>query len=333
MVSIIIPVYNVETYLRQCLDSVLAQTLKDIEVIVVDDGSTDNSPAICDEYAARDTRVKVIHQSNAGRSAARNAALKVARGEYIGFVDSDDWIDPLMYEYMLEKITRTQSDIAVCGYFFEYTYGSRVKEPVPAPAVYHRSEALKMLIEDRLVQSLSCDKLFRREVIGDFYPEGRDFYEDSAVMLRWFSRAERFAIDATPFYHYRMRRSGVVNSTDPATYFDKLTADIERYRFIVDNLPPLFTESHLSAMIIESAVIAAKKIARYCLSDPDSYDYFYRIREASRPFLEMAVPSLRPKTLKRYITLLNSIPSFCRKVRLSYIFEFASRRKTRGCFP
>ena len=86
-------------------------------------------------------------------------------------------------------------------------------------------------------------------------------------------------------------------------------------------------------MIIESAVIAAKKIARYCLSDPDSYDYFYRIREASRPFLEMAVPSLRPKTLKRYITLLNSIPSFCRKVRLSYIFEFASRRKTRGCFP
>ena len=90
MVSIIIPVYNVETYLRQCLDSVLAQTLKDIEVIVVDDGSTDNSPAICDEYAARDTRVKVIHQSNAGRSAARNAALRIARGEYIGFVDSDD---------------------------------------------------------------------------------------------------------------------------------------------------------------------------------------------------------------------------------------------------
>lgn len=333
MISIIIPVYNVEAYLRQCLDSVLAQTLKDIEVIVVDDGSTDNSPAICDEYAARDIRVRVLHQPNSGRSAARNAGIKMARGEYVGFVDSDDWIDPQMYEYMFEKITRTQSDIAICGYFYEYTYGSKVKEPVPPPAVYQRSDVLRMLIEDRLIQSLSCDKLFRREILEDPYPEGRSYYEDSVVMLRWFSRAERFAIDATPFYHYRMRRSGVVNSTNPHTYFDKLTADIERYRFIVDNLPPLFTESRLSAMIIESAVMAAKKIARYCLTDPDSYDYFYRIREVSRPFLEMGVPELSQKTLKRYITLLNSIPSFCRKVKLSYLFEFASRRKTRGCFP
>lgn len=333
MISIVIPVYNSEQYLRQCVDSVLAQTYKNLDVILVDDGSTDSSPAICDEYAARDVRVRVIHQENGGIGAARNAGIKIAKGTYIGFVDSDDWIDPLMYEYMYEKITRTQSDIAICGYTYEYRNRSEVKQPVPAPAVYQRTEALKMLFENKLVQGLSCDKLFRRTIVAeDLYSEDRTFFESCALMLRWFARAERFAIDAVPFYHYRMRLSGRLNSSNPQAYYEKLTAVIEQNSYIKNNLPLLYPESRLSAMVISSAVSAAENIVRYCPDDSESYDFYYRIREVSRPFLETAVNNIDPTTLRRYIRLLNSIPSFCRRVKIRHMLDFAGRRTMRGCF-
>ena len=115
LISIIIPVYNVEQYLRECLDSVLAQTYPNLEIILINDGSQDNSGKICDEYAAKDGRVQVIHQLNQGVSAARNAGLKVASGEYIGFVDSDDYIQPDMYEYLYQLISKDNADVAMCN--------------------------------------------------------------------------------------------------------------------------------------------------------------------------------------------------------------------------
>ena len=117
LISVIIPVYNVEKYLRECLDSVLAQTYKNLEIILIDDGSSDNSGQICDEYAAKDSRIKVIHQVNQGVSAARNAGLKAARGQYIGFVDSDDYIKPDMYEYLYQLISKDNADVAMCNFY------------------------------------------------------------------------------------------------------------------------------------------------------------------------------------------------------------------------
>ena len=114
--SIIVPVYNVEPYLRRCIDSILAQTFTDFELILVDDGSPDNCPAICDEYAEKDPRIVVIHKQNGGLSDARNAGLDIARGEYIGFVDSDDYIDAEMYEKMYNAAIMHNSDIVSCAY-------------------------------------------------------------------------------------------------------------------------------------------------------------------------------------------------------------------------
>lgn len=114
LISVIIPIYNVEKYLHKCVDSVLAQTYKNLEIILVDDGSTDASGQICDEYAAKDSRIKVIHKPNGGVSSARNAGLKVASGEYIGFVDGDDYIELSMYQILLDSILQTHSDIARC---------------------------------------------------------------------------------------------------------------------------------------------------------------------------------------------------------------------------
>ena len=116
MISIIVPIYNVEKYLRRCIDSILGQTCRNFEVILVDDGSPDGCGAICDAYAAKDARVTVIHQQNAGVSAARNVGLVYARGELIGFVDPDDFIAPSMYQEMLDAINATGAELAVCGY-------------------------------------------------------------------------------------------------------------------------------------------------------------------------------------------------------------------------
>ena len=115
MISVIIPIYNVEKYLCRCLDSIISQSYKDLEIILVDDGSPDNSPSICDSYARNDNRIKVIHKTNGGLSAARNTGLKYAMGDFISFIDSDDYIEPKMYEILFNLITKFDSDISMCG--------------------------------------------------------------------------------------------------------------------------------------------------------------------------------------------------------------------------
>lgn len=119
-ISIIVPVYKVEPYLRKCVDSILAQTFTDFEVILVDDGSPDNSGKICDEYASKDSRVRVIHKKNGGLSSARNAGIDVARGKYLGFVDSDDYIEKDMYELLYDNIVKEQADLSICGIYDVY---------------------------------------------------------------------------------------------------------------------------------------------------------------------------------------------------------------------
>ena len=116
LVSVIVAIYNIEPYIRRCVDSVLAQDYQQLEIILVDDGSTDQCPAICDAYAQKDTRIKVIHKQNGGLSDARNAGLNVATGEYIGYVDGDDWIEPGMYGSMVRSCVEQQAQIAVCRY-------------------------------------------------------------------------------------------------------------------------------------------------------------------------------------------------------------------------
>lgn len=143
--SIIVPVYKVEPYLRRCLDSILAQTFRDFELILIDDGSPDNCGAICDEYAEKDSRIIVIHQKNQGVSAARNAGLDIARGTYLGFVDSDDWIEPEMYETMIATAKEKQVDVVVCGIQYWADNGELIRKDLIADRSYTNEEMLKCL--------------------------------------------------------------------------------------------------------------------------------------------------------------------------------------------
>ena len=165
LISIIVPVYNVEAYLHQCLQSILDQTYTNLEIIVVDDGSTDHSPAICDHFAALDARVKVIHKKNGGQSAARNIGLDTASGEYIGFVDSDDWIDNDMYETLYNLISQYGADISACTHYLEYEDGRptvyRSKEEI---MTFNHADVMKTLFEDKIIKNYVVEKLYKRDL-------------------------------------------------------------------------------------------------------------------------------------------------------------------------
>lgn len=197
MISVVVPVYKAEPYLRRCVDSILAQTHQDLEIILVDDGSPDNCGAICDEYAEKDSRIRVIHQQNRGLSGARNAGLEQASGDYVAFLDSDDYVDPTMYEQLLRVLREQDADIAECGYRWikpDVTYD---RENTGKVDVYTNLESLeKLYFGDQLFGGISIvvwNKLYRRQLLeGLQFAQGLNF-EDVDFTPRALYKAKKIA--------------------------------------------------------------------------------------------------------------------------------------------
>ena len=143
--SVIVPVYNTEKYLRECIDSILAQTFTDFELILVDDGSTDSSGAICDEYAGKDPRIQVIHQENGGVTRARKAAMRVAKGSWVSFIDSDDWIDSAMFDTMLEKSSTSEAQIVICDAVLRFLNKSQIAASLPDAGFYDKTKMIEKI--------------------------------------------------------------------------------------------------------------------------------------------------------------------------------------------
>ena len=191
LISVIVPVYNTAGYLPQCIDSLLAQTHKNLEIFLVDDGSTDVSGAICDAYAEADARIAVIHKRNGGVSSARNVALELAKGEYIGFVDSDDRIQPDMYSALLEAIAATKCDVVICGMSFLTDKGRYLRsELTDDEAALYQSDMLKALYgTPNPLGGGCCNKLFRSETIdGLRFDESLTMAEDWIFLFEAFQR-------------------------------------------------------------------------------------------------------------------------------------------------
>lgn len=233
-VSIIVPVYNVKEYLVECVDSIRNQTLSDIEIILVDDGSSDGSSELCDTYAKLDSRVQVIHQHNGGSTRARNAGLLASHGEYIGFVDSDDWIEPQMYEQLLRQCIQNHADIAVCAKFCNHKK-SEYKEPLGVPeGIYEKNDPQKTIIRNLIYSEKDqsrgmspnlYDKLFQRELLCRYQfsvDERIKYGEDDVCVYSCLLHAERVVMLDQAFYHYR-QREGSVCHTEDTTYFEKIT--------------------------------------------------------------------------------------------------------------
>lgn len=260
-ISVIVPVYKVEPYLHKCLDSIVNQTYRNLEIILVDDGSPDNCGAVCDEYAAGDRRIKVIHQKNGGLSAARNAGLKIVSGDYLGFVDSDDWVEPEMFETLLRGIQTAGADIAICGRWEEYS-GHRIPYSWPEVRSLGREEALEELLRNDRVQNLVWDKLYRQELFeGIWFPEGKTF-EDIAVMHRLFLRSEKMVCTPGTMYHYLQRPGSIVadiSLKNRVTHYEMVWA---RYNALREDWP------QFAGLMEAQCVISAIGIWTSYLSNP-----------------------------------------------------------------
>ena len=205
LISVIIPVYNVKPFLRMCAESVFAQTFRNLEIIFVDDGSTDGSGEICDELAEKDSRVRVIHQANGGLSAARNTGIEASRGAYLYFLDSDDAISPVTIVHLWTACVRTKADVAI-GDSMHFTQAEVPQErrKFTSEAV-DTQEAIRRMLMNEGYGHQAWGKLFRRSMWEDFrFPKGL-LYEDYAVIYDVMTRAEKAAIVTDAMYFYRMQ--------------------------------------------------------------------------------------------------------------------------------
>ena len=213
LISVIVPVYRVEAYLDKCISSIVNQTYTNLEIILVDDGSPDNCPAICDAWAARDCRIKVIHKANGGLSDARNAGMKVAGGELMGFVDSDDWISSDMYQRLYENMLEHDSDIAACGVemVWENDTPSRMLTKSGCN-VLEAQEAMQASIEESWLKQPVWYKLYKTDMIQDIsFPVGKH-HEDVFWSYQAIGRARRVSVFDHPCYFY-LQRSGSIMGT------------------------------------------------------------------------------------------------------------------------
>lgn len=238
MISVIVPIYNSEKYLKKCIDSIKNQTYKDLEIILVNDGSTDNSPKICDEYAKIDNRIKVIHQENGGLSAARNAGLKSASGEYITFVDSDDYIEDDTYEKVNSAIERFDSDLV---FFREKSVDEQgrtiyINGDTPTGKIFEisKDDAAELII-GRLINGM-CDKVYKASVINDiFFKEGYMYGEDFMYNLLALTRVKTVSYVDQIKYSYVSNSSSVThksfnkNSFNQVYFKDAVTEYVKEY--------------------------------------------------------------------------------------------------------
>lgn len=247
LISVIVPVYNVEQYINECINSIIDQNYKNLEIILVDDGSTDNSGKICDEYALKDLRIKVYHKKNGGLSDARNYGLQFTTGDYILFIDSDDFLDLNMINVLVENAIVNEVDISICGFSKYYGFNNIVR---------CQSTLLNIKIEDlRRIEYLYdfthygvgvWNKLFKKELFQSIiFPIGK-FSEDYFVMYKVFYEAKSVFYTSQALYFYRQRKNSITKSKK--TKFDILEA-LEQYVEFAKNIEPTLLNSAIHALV------------------------------------------------------------------------------------
>ncbi len=224
LISIIVPIYKVEKYLEHCVNSILNQTVKDIEVILVDDGSPDNCGAICDELAKTDSRIRVIHKPNGGLSDARNAGIDIAEGKYIGLVDSDDYIAPTMYEKLLKALEENDADASMCYACNTYDDDMEYRPCKTGEVEMFDGEDILNALFNKKLNNFAWNKLYKRELFNNIrYPFGK-IYEDLFTTYKIFGKCKRVALDSSQMYYYRIRRDSIMGKARKVINTDKFEA-------------------------------------------------------------------------------------------------------------
>ena len=226
MISIIVPIYKVEKYLCQCVDSIINQTYKNIEIMLVDDGSPDGCPEICDKYASEDSRVKVVHKLNGGLISARKAGVEASNGEYVCFVDGDDWIEPDMYEHIADAIERTNADCVITQFYYSYPDKEQKSDYKLIEKLYNRDDIEKEIFSTMLFDNKyykfgifpNCwTKVFRRELLEKHLMDADDrlrLGEDIAFTYPCLMECQTIAFVDKALYHYRINPESMTKAYD-----------------------------------------------------------------------------------------------------------------------
>lgn len=298
LISIIVPVYKAEQYIARCIESIQYQTYENLEIILVDDGSPDNSGKICDDYAKDDERIIVIHQQNGGISAARNAGLDIAKGEYIGLIDSDDFVHPDMYAKLLKNLVKSDAQIAMCRY--QVTYESEMDEHIAEGAsnVISRDEAFDELFRyHAMTLILVWNKLYKRELFDNIrYPQGR-IYEDERTTYQLIYKTERIVCLNSPYYYYFQSDDSFIRSGFHRERIQFAEAMEDRLNFLKEkNLTCIYP-------------IALKSYVLWL------YSFYYMNRKNLKPF-----PDIKKKLFKKQHLFTDemlkqiSLPPYARQI-------------------
>lgn len=230
LVSVIVPIYKVEPYLRRCLESIVNQSYRNLEIILIDDGSPDKCPQICDEYAAKDNRIKVIHKENGGLSDARNVGLNICKGQYISFVDSDDWIDEHFFENLLSSTTNNEADIVVasCKYVTDNPAYSEKKFSTKKGEIKYEDILQEIFIQRNPSFVAAWGKIFSHKIISQFkFPIGK-IHEDEYLNYQWFYKAKKIVYEARSTYFYVLRPDSI---TGTHSNYNKIDIMHQQYQF------------------------------------------------------------------------------------------------------
>ena len=242
IISVIVPVYKVEKYLDRCVQSIVTQSYNNLEIILVDDGSPDGCPAMCDEWAKKDKRIKVIHKENGGLSDARNAGLGIAQGDFIGFVDSDDWIAPDMYQRLMLAMNRDGSDVAACGVevvWEDERSSSMLTKPVNC--ILNRNDAQKALLEETDLKQPVWYKMYRRETIANILFDVGKYHEDVFWSYQVVGNAEKVSVISDVGYYYWQRKDSIMGSSFSVKRLDAMEAFCKRQDYFEKEFPQLWS--------------------------------------------------------------------------------------------
>lgn len=241
LISVIVPVYNVEKYLDKCIQSIVNQTYKNIEVILVDDGSYDKCGEMCDEWATRDSRITVIHKDNGGLSDARNFGIDIAKGELLAFIDSDDYIEKKYLENLYNLLIDNDADISTCkpSIFFENEVNSTVYRNLKNNdvVVLSAKDALIEMLYERTLTNSAWGKLYKKELFeGIRYPKGK-LYEDMFTTYKVIMKSNRVACSSAELYHYLIRKSSILGTINTEKQKDMLDAANEILDYVINSVP------------------------------------------------------------------------------------------------
>jgi len=282
MISVVVPVYNVSAYLPSCIDSIIKQTYKNLEIILVDDGSTDISPQICDDYLNKDKRIKVIHQKNGGLSDARNSGINIATGDYITFIDSDDVVALDMIDYLYKLLIDNNADLSLCQMRKIDENGKFIDNPLPvASCVVGNSpeECLKHYLKDLRFDTVACAKLYKTNMFSKIrFPKGK-FHEDVYTTYKIVAKCCKIAIGEERKYLYRMRLDSIMHQSFKPAHMDAIYGKQELNTYIEKHYPSLQKFSH--AEIVYAANMCAMRLAN---SKYKYKDYVHELQAIYRKY-------------------------------------------------